>query len=322
MLSESATAQLSLTSTTGSGSGAVYHYSITVNDTGTTNLGTFWFGWVPDEDFLPSVPTAVQDPSGWTHTITGSGNSTDGSAIEWTSSSNVITPGHSLTGFAFSSTDSPTVLAANSPSHPASPTTTAFVYSGAAFSDAGFQLVVTPPAVATTAASTTTLVSSSPSSTAGNLITLTATVAPTSGSGATPTGTVTFTSNGTTIGSAPVGSGGVATLSTAVLTAGTDSIVATYGGDSSYTGSASAPLTQTVTPPLNAAATTTTLTSSSLTAAPGASVTLQSDGRARFGRTRAHRNGKFRIKRNITWRRAALLGRCRNALPLITRNRR
>src|SRR5665213_980391 len=149
MLSESATAQLSLSSTAGSGSAAVYHYSITVNDTGTTNIGTFWFGWVPDEDFLPSAPSAIGDPSGWTHTITGSNNSTDGSAIEWVASSNAITPGHSLTGFTFSSTDSPAVLAANSPSHPASPTTTAFVYSGAAFSDAGFQFVVTPPAVAT-----------------------------------------------------------------------------------------------------------------------------------------------------------------------------
>jgi hypothetical protein len=272
LLSESATAQIALTSTTGTAGSPVYHYQITVNDTGTTPIGTFWFGWIPDEDFLPSAPSAVQDPSGWTHTITGSNNSTDGSAIEWVATSNPIAAGASLNTFGFTTTDSPSALAANSPTHPASPATTAFVYSGAAFSDAGFQLVATPPAA--TSASTTTLVSSSPNSTAGVLVTLTATVAPSSGSGTEPTGTVTFTSNGTTIGSSPVGAGGVATLATAALAAGADQIVATYGGDSNFTGSASAALTQTVTPPVNATATTTTVTSSSLTAAPAASVTF------------------------------------------------
>jgi hypothetical protein len=272
LLSESATAQIALISTSGSGSGTTYHYDVTVNNTGTTNIGTFWFGWAPGEDFLPSAPSAEQDPSGWTHTVTGSNNSTDGSAIEWVASSNLIAAGHSLSGFDFTTADSPTTLAGNSPTHPGSPATTAFVYSGAPFSDSGFQLQATLPA--TTAASKTTLISSSPNSTAGNLVTLTATVASASGSGASPTGTVTFTSNGTTIGSVPVGAGGVAALSTAALPGGVDKIVATYAGDSNYTGSASTALTQTVTPPGNAAATTTTLTSSSLNAQPGASVTL------------------------------------------------
>jgi len=272
LLSESASAQIALTSTTGTAGSPVYHYQITVNDTGTTPIGTFWFGWVPGEDFLPSAPSAVQDPSGWTHTITGSNNSTDGSAIQWTASSNPIAAGQSLSTFEFTTTDSPSALAANSPTHAQSPATTAFVYSGAPFSDSGFQLVATPPAA--TSAPLTALVSSSPNSTAGVQVTLTATVAPSSGSGADPTGTVTFTSNGTTIGSSPVGAGGVATLATTALTAGTDQIVATYGGDSNYTGSASTALTQTVTPPVNATATTTTVTSSSLTAAPAASVTF------------------------------------------------
>ena len=38
---------------------------------------------------------------------TGSGNTFDGSAIEWVAGSNKITPGQSLSGFSFTSTDSP-----------------------------------------------------------------------------------------------------------------------------------------------------------------------------------------------------------------------
>jgi uncharacterized protein (TIGR03437 family) len=70
-------------------------------------------------------------------------------------------------------------------------------------------------------------------------VVLTATV---SGSGAssTPTGTVTFTSNGIVLGVAVVtgggGTTGVASITT-TLTGGTNSIVATYSGDSVYSGS-------------------------------------------------------------------------------------
>src|SRR5262249_34341570 len=102
LLSESASAQLSLVST----SGSTFNYSITVTNTGTTNIGTFWFSWVPDEDFLPSVPSNVANPTGWSSSITGTANSVDGSAIEWVATTNPITPGHSLSGFNFSSADS------------------------------------------------------------------------------------------------------------------------------------------------------------------------------------------------------------------------
>ncbi|MDB5333853.1 MAG: hypothetical protein JWP03_5004 [Phycisphaerales bacterium] len=270
LLSESAGAQLSLLSTTGSGAGTVYHYSVTVNDTGTTNIGTFWFGWVPGQDFLGSVPTNISNPPGWTSTVTGSGNHVDGSAIEWSTSSNAITPGQSLGGFNFSSTDSPTVLAGNSPDFPGTPAMTATVYSGGAFSDAGFQLVVAP--AATTAASRTTLVSSSPSVAAGNSVTITAVVSPASGMGVVPTGSVVFSQDGNSLGSVNLQPDGTAALITSALPVGTDHITATYGGDSNYTSSASSALTQTVTPPPNAVATTTTLLSSSPAAAFGSAV--------------------------------------------------
>lgn len=271
LLSESATAQLSLVSTTGTQANPVYHYSITVNDTGTTNIGTFWFAWVPGADFLPTSPSAVSNPTGWTNTLTGTNNSTDGTAIEWVASSNAITPGHSLGGFDFTTTDSPTVLAGNAPTHPANKVLTSFIYSGAPFSDAGVQFDVAP--AATTAASTTTLNTSASSADAGTSITLTATVASSSGTGATPTGSVSFTRDGNALGSANLVNG-TATFTTSALPVGTDHITASYGGDANYSSSASAPLTETISPPANAAATTTAVTSSAPSAAANTSVTL------------------------------------------------
>jgi len=219
MLSESAAAQISLVSTSGTGANTVYHYDINVTDTGTTNIGTFWFAWVPGADFLPSVPSAVSNPTGWGNTLTGSENSTDGTAIEWVATSHAITPGNSLGGFDFTTTDSPAVLAGMSPSHPTEATTISFVYGGQPFSDAGFQLLATPPA--TTVASKTSLVSSAPSATSGTPVTFTATVAAASGSGPTPTGTVSFSQDGNALGTANLGSNGTAALTVSTLPVGT-----------------------------------------------------------------------------------------------------
>src|SRR5207302_4845970 len=107
---------------------------------GTTNIGTFWFAWLPSGDFLPSVPSAESNPTGWGSTLTGAGTSADGTAIEWVASSNPITPGNSLGGFDFSTTDSPAALAGNAPPAPGTPTLTPVVYSGGARSGPGFAL--------------------------------------------------------------------------------------------------------------------------------------------------------------------------------------
>ena len=76
----------------------------------------------------------------------------------------------------------------------------------------------------------------------GNAVTFTAVIS-FAGIGI-PTGTVTFTSGGTTLGTAPVlpASGGVfeATFSTTSLAVGNYNVVATYPGDPNYIGSASA----------------------------------------------------------------------------------
>ncbi len=93
-------------------------------------------------------------------------------------------------------------------------------------------------------ASTTTLVSSLNPSTYGQSVTFTATV--TGADGGTPTGTVTFTADGSNVLGMITLSGGQAAVSTSALTAGTHSIVASYGGDSNYQPSTSTPLIQTV----------------------------------------------------------------------------
>ena len=118
-----------------------WQYSLTLNDTGTTNLGTFWFAWVPGQNFMPTRPTDIVSPAAWNATITNAG-AADGFAIEWVAGAGAgITPGQSTT-FSFASATTPTQMMADSPFHPASPVLTTFVYSGGPFSDPGYQFVV------------------------------------------------------------------------------------------------------------------------------------------------------------------------------------
>jgi hypothetical protein len=98
------------------------------------------------------------------------------------------------------------------------------------------------------AATTTTLASSLNPSTVGTSVSFTATV-----TGSAPSGNVAFTADGTTLSGCgaitlPTGTANSkgATCSTASLTAGTQSIVATYGGDSGNAGSASSAVSQVV----------------------------------------------------------------------------
>jgi N-acetylneuraminic acid mutarotase len=121
------------------------------------------------------------------------------------------------------------------------------------------------------ASTTTVLASSQNPSTYGVSVTFTATVAPTVGS-TTPTGTVQFTANGTTITgcSAQPMSSGVATCAINSLPVGTDPIVAIYSATGSYTGSTS----NTVNQQVNPIGTTTLLASSQNPSTFGVSVTF------------------------------------------------
>lgn len=96
----------------------------------------------------------------------------------------------------------------------------------------------TVPQVVNRIASTTTVTSSQNPSLSGDPVTLTATVGP--AGPPTPTGTVSFTSNGTAIGGCSaltLSSQLTAACTTSSLAVGTDAIVATYSGDNNYSSS-------------------------------------------------------------------------------------
>jgi hypothetical protein len=132
---ETATAVL-----TASSNGALFHYDGVLNNTSTDGsaLGTFWFAWVPGDDFLPTSPTNITSPTGWQAFVTNAGPS-DGFAIQWTAKTGDadLAAGSSLGGFGFDSVDTPAQLQGDSPFFPGTPTTTSFVYTGTPFSDGG-----------------------------------------------------------------------------------------------------------------------------------------------------------------------------------------
>jgi hypothetical protein len=119
-----------------------YRYSVDLQNTGTTTIGTMWYAWVPGEDFLASKPTNIMSPSGWTPVVTG-GTPGDGFAIQWKTSS-PIAAGSVLTGFQFDSADTPSELASTSASHSGIPVGTTVVYEGQPFLDPGQQFVTNP----------------------------------------------------------------------------------------------------------------------------------------------------------------------------------
>ena len=77
----SATATLSETQA----SAGVYNYALTLNNTGTTSIGTFWFAWVPGAGFLTTTPSSISSPAGWTEINTNAGD-----AIQWTSTTSLL----------------------------------------------------------------------------------------------------------------------------------------------------------------------------------------------------------------------------------------
>ena len=125
--------------------GGEFQYDLTLQDTGTTAIGTFWNAWVPGKDFMAVSPTDIDSPTGWTEIVTHGGAS-DGYAIQWTTSSALLEPGNSVS-FSFESTVAPAAMEGDSVFYPTTPVETTFVYSGAPFSDAGDQFIVEPASV-------------------------------------------------------------------------------------------------------------------------------------------------------------------------------
>ena len=122
--------------------------------------------------------------------------------------------------------------------------------------------VVNPPAPAVTFNA-----SPNPSNYCGSVV-LTATVTPPAGSGATPTGTVTFTDGAATLATRDLANGS-ATFSTSSLAAGSHPLSASYSGDRAWS-----PASATTTLTVNQAATSTALTAAPNPSTFGQNVTL------------------------------------------------
>jgi hypothetical protein len=141
-LTLSASAQIALTSSVGANN----NYTITVNNTGTDTIGTFWFAWTPpadpiEYDFLPTTPSAAAGPAGW---IAPTLTAFPGTSIEFYNiTGSDILPGQSGT-FTFTTTDTPTTLQGTSLGFPI---TTSFIYDG--FPEASAAVQVNPTIVAT-----------------------------------------------------------------------------------------------------------------------------------------------------------------------------
>ena len=124
--------------------GGQYAYSITIQNTGTTTIGTLWLAWVPGLDFMASSPTNISVPSGWVGFATHGGPG-DGYGLEMysLSSSTDIPAGTTLSGLSFHSADSPTALSGASASHGTYPALQSYLYIGSPFGDPGAPIVAT-----------------------------------------------------------------------------------------------------------------------------------------------------------------------------------
>ncbi len=213
-----------ISSTPGTG---VYNYTIALTNSSSSNsgIGTFWFAWVPGQDFLATNPISVTPPAGWTDQVSHTNGAADGYAIEFTAvnSSDYVQPGGSL-DFSFTSVDTPASVEGNSPFYPTAAVGTSTVYPGVAGSDAGHQFVVT--AAPTLASIAVTPVN--PSVPKGESEQFAATGTFSNGSTEDVTSQVAWSSSSTSVASisTAVGSQGLATG----LGLGSSTIVATLDG--------------------------------------------------------------------------------------------
>jgi hypothetical protein len=124
------------------GSAGNYNNTIVIHNTGSTTIGTFWFAWIPGEDFLPSLPGGLTAPPGWYAYVEQ--GIYDSYSIQWYAYTPAfyIQPGQSLSGFGFSGPDTPQTLAGLSPQFPRYNVTDSYLYVGPPEYDPGYLLHV------------------------------------------------------------------------------------------------------------------------------------------------------------------------------------
>ncbi|WP_155413334.1 autotransporter outer membrane beta-barrel domain-containing protein, partial [Rhodopseudomonas palustris] len=199
---------------------------VVVTTPGGTATGAGLYSYAAGPTVTSVSPASGPSVGGTSVTITGS-NLTGATAVSF--------GGAAATAV---SVTSATSMTATTPAHAVGVVDVTVTTPGGSSTGAGlFSYIV--------AATTTTLSSSRNPSEAGQAVSFTATV---TASGAVPTGTVTFTDGGVTIGSVAL-SGGTATLTTSSLTVGSHTIVAAFAANASFAASASPPLLQAVNTP-------------------------------------------------------------------------
>ena len=130
-----------------------WHYDLTLDNTGTTQIGTFWFSWVPGGDLMASPASNISSPIYWTGVDTNLGAG-DGHAVEWTVLPGypyALNPADVVSGFGFDSSVPPSAFAGKSPIFSTLALTTSYVYIGQAFGtptapDSGAVFDAVPPA--------------------------------------------------------------------------------------------------------------------------------------------------------------------------------
>jgi hypothetical protein len=121
-----------------------YEYSLTLNNTGTTPIGTFWYAWIPGYNLLRNTPTQISSPSGWTGD-TSAPEPYGVASDQWVNTLTPLQPGQSLSGFKFDTPEAPASIFGNSDY--GLPVGYSYVYIGAPETDPGALIipsVVTP----------------------------------------------------------------------------------------------------------------------------------------------------------------------------------
>jgi hypothetical protein len=84
-------------------SGSAFEYSLTLTNTGSNPINAFWYGWTINSFNLPSVPTSIAGPTGWSGAAVGN-------SIQYQNNTgSAIAPGGTGT-FTFKSTSSLTAM--------------------------------------------------------------------------------------------------------------------------------------------------------------------------------------------------------------------
>ncbi len=230
-------------------------HSITANYAGTTDYGTSTsdaVSQVVNADATTTTLTSSLTPSGYGQTVTFTATVNDSTTSTTGTPAGTVTFLSNGTSIG-SKTLSNGVATLATDALPLGADSITVVYGGSTDYTASTSAAVSQ--VVSVEPTTTALVSSLNPASYDADVTFTATVS--SVAAIKPTGTVTFYSNGTSIGTGTL-SNGVATLITRSLPVGANSITATYAGNADYTTSTSAAVSQVI----DADATTTTLTSS------------------------------------------------------------